>query len=311
MSDGNLALVGQRIIAAAVRDEADLIPYGFTAVERAALNTMVMEFLDLPTDAELTGMMMEATQAKNNLEKTITTYITKEVMLRVEMEFNAGTPTYNRFGTKGIHNMTDGNFLMCIKRVARQGGLLETALASRGYTPDMTTQVSDYATDYLDAWNNQNAAIDSRDQAVEVRINKGNELYEKLAKLAELGKKLWADTSPAKYNDYVIYATPPPAAQIFDGDLEGDDGLLNLSATGVTASSVIGTEVTGAEPLTFYFAANPTDPPAPGEGITIAAGDSASNTAADLGFVSGTKEWFNVFNGTANLSSYWVSVANG
>ena len=40
----------------------------------------------------------------------------------------------------------------------------------------------------------------------EERVNKGNELYELVSNYCGFGKKLYEKTSPAKYNDYIIYS---------------------------------------------------------------------------------------------------------
>jgi hypothetical protein len=53
---------------------------------------------------------------------------------------------------------------------------------------------------------------ENRDIETQNRVQKGNTLWDKMVTLASIGKSLYADTNPAKYNDYVLITTPPPAA---------------------------------------------------------------------------------------------------
>jgi hypothetical protein len=47
----------------------------------------------------------------------------------------------------------------------------------------------------------------TREEETENRIIKGNTLYTELVLVCEMGKSIWAEESPAKYQDYVIYET--------------------------------------------------------------------------------------------------------
>ena len=55
------------------------------------------------------------------------------------------------------------------------------------------------------ALNIQQDKVADRDIAVERRTEQGNKLYEELITLCNIGKDIWAETDPVKYENYCIY----------------------------------------------------------------------------------------------------------
>jgi hypothetical protein len=53
---------------------------------------------------------------------------------------------------------------------------------------------------------------ETRDLETQNRVQKGNALWAKMVELASIGKSIYVDTNPAKYNDYVLISTPSPDA---------------------------------------------------------------------------------------------------
>ena len=43
--------------------------------------------------------------------------------------------------------------------------------------------------------------------ATDVRIDLANKMYNELVIMCQVGKNVWRNTSPVKYEDYVIYQT--------------------------------------------------------------------------------------------------------
>lgn len=308
VTDGDLITISNRVLNAANRDITEMSAYGIDAAKLADVEAMISDFMDLPTDPELSGLMQEKTAEKNNLRKEATRHVLKEIMQRVEMEFGLNSPTYARFKVGKIHNASDGDFLRMLGRIFRLSGELQSDLAGRGLTEPMILAIEDYENGFHQALKDQDKAIDDRDQAVETRITQGNAVYEELVTIADLGKRLWADESEAKYNDYVLYATTPAAETAMEGEVPANGGITNVSITGHDANTNITLENTGTVPLTFYFAAQPVDAPLSGATtVDVAAGQEWTGTAAELGYSSGSKEYLNVLNENTDVGTYLVS----
>jgi len=301
MSDGGLFERGSIVLLGANRDVVKLTDFGWDQTRINALDAALEAFTDLPTDIELSGIMMVATEAKNNLRKTITDYIMVEVMARVEQKYELSSGNYKRFGVSQIHNERDVDFYTTIKRVIRQATALLADLSgpgSPGLTQAIIDQLALYKAAFDTAMDDQQAAIEDRDKAVQDRVEAGNAIYKDMVKLADLGKRIWLGVDESKYNEYVLYpnsgGAEPPAQQVVESDVDAGQ-TVNLSVTGITETSVLQIENTGPTDLYVYFSAMPLDPPPPEMG-PVPAGTSGSVTAADGGFASGSSEYLNVYN---------------
>ncbi len=59
------------------------------------------------------------------------------------------------------------------------------------------------------------AVTDAQRERMEMTLRRAdalNEIYETMVGYCTIGKLLWADVNPAKYEDYVIYHTKPKSA---------------------------------------------------------------------------------------------------
>jgi hypothetical protein len=59
--------------------------------------------------------------------------------------------------------------------------------------------------EFENALNIQQDKIADRDISVERRIEQGNKLYMELIVLCNIGKDIWAEKDPSKYESYTIY----------------------------------------------------------------------------------------------------------
>lgn len=298
MSDAGLASKTNSVVVGADRDVAAITPFGWPQTRINALKTKLEAFADLPDDVELSGMMSQATEAKNLARKAMADHCAIEIVLRVSQRYGEDSTVMKRFRAGELYSATDHGCWLVGKRIHRQASLLLAELATEGLTQDHLDTLSDLITDMNNAMVAQDAAIDNRDQAVEDRITTGNELYTELVKLAEVGKRIHLNVSESKYNDYVLYpktgGVEPDPQQEFENDVN-TESVLNLSATGIDGTETITAQNTGTVPLIVYFAALPTDLPDPEIG-PLAAGAEATGTTAEVGFVAGSKEYLNVYN---------------
>jgi len=297
MSDGKLVDVNTRMLIGANRDIAELMNFGYTQQQLDDMEAEALAFMQMPTDIELSSMMAEATEAKNALRTEATDFVMVEVMARVALEFGADSRAYDRFGASEIHSVSDPEFPFLLFRVHRQTVAKAAQLATRGLTPVMVAQVEAYANAFIQARKAQGQAIDDRDVAVQDRVEAGNALYSKIVALGDLGKRLWLNRSESHYNDYVIYQrTASPEAQEVTSEVAAAS-TVNLSVTGVTATTQLEFNNTGSAPLELYFSTLPLEPGSPsGDMVQLPPGASWAGQASEAGFMAGTAEYLNVRN---------------
>ncbi len=312
MSDGSLADCCMRLVMGARRDLAELGAFGWTEARITAIADLREAFADLPTDAELSGMMSEATAAKNLVRKNAVEFATIEIMLRVSQHYGEGSPTYNRFRAKELYSSSDHQCWLVLKRVHRQGTMLLADLAPEGLTVAHLNTLADYITALNAALLAQDEAIDNRDRAVQKRIEVGNMLYDEMVKLAEVGKRIWLNVDESRYNEYVLYpktgdTEPEGPMQVFESEVSAET-VLNLSVTNVQGSHTIEAHNTGTTSLYVYFAAHPTDLP----DATVAeleASKTITTTATAAGFLAGVREYLNVYNPDTGPGNIEVTVS--
>jgi len=298
VSDDELNNIAQRLLIGANRDVAVLTPFGFGQERIDALAAMRIAFVEMPSDVELSAMMMAATKLKNDKRTEATNYVMVEIMGRVVLKFGAESAEYKRFGTSGIHNMTDASFHRLLHRVHQQASDMQEAIGEEVMTDAELEAVDALKESFLTFWDGQEKAIDNRNQAVKARVIAGNAFYAEMVKLADLGKRKWLGVDDANYNEYVIYRNqggePPVDQQVFETAV-GSGAVVNISVTDVNGAETIVAENLGTGPLVIYFSALPTDFPPPGAG-QIMGGTTEEGTATEAGFLLGEREYLNVYN---------------
>jgi len=249
MSDGSLFDVTQRMLTGAFRDVAVLTNYSFTQIKLDAMDTAKIAFAMLPNDLELSAMMGEKTQEKKDKRKEATDFVMIEIMSRVELKYTTEHKIYKRFDVSDIYNERDADFFILLHRVHRLATNLFASLEEYGLTTAHLEALATLADEYLAAWKVQDQAIDDRETGVETRITAGNDLYNDVSRLSELGKRLWWDKSESHYNDYVMYPNKTAAKekQMGDGDVP-ENKVLNIPATAMTADSAIAGTNEGSVP---------------------------------------------------------------
>ena len=309
-SDGGLVEITQRMLTGANRDILKLNDYAYTQAMLDAIDAKKIAFAGLPTDVELSSMIVEATKAKNDKRTAATEYVMTEVMARVKLKYvDEQNAVYKRFGVSNIYNETDGNFLILLYRVHRQANALQPTLG-QGLTVAIVAQVETLAGEFLALWKAQDAAIDDRDLAVQMRVEAGNSLYADVAKLGGLGKRLWWNKDESKYNDYVMYAAgaEPPAQTVVESEINPGT-VVNLSVTGIEPSSGCKYENTGTEELQIYYSSGAAALPMPGDTIkTLPPGANWQGTASENGYLPGVREHLNVYNPGASPGHIVVTV---
>ncbi len=204
MQDADLYLQAMERLRYAHRDLAEFEKYGFSIERIKALHAQVEMFRNLPDDDELLGDQMTATERKDSAAHELRVAI-RGVMTRVAMKYHDKTGRYRKFGTSKLSDMSDPQLLFCGRRVVRVARQLFDLLDGTGLNDNQIQRVLNACTDLENALNVQQDRIHDRDISVELRIEKGNQIYQELVVLCDIGKDIWAETDRKKYEQYCLY----------------------------------------------------------------------------------------------------------
>ncbi|WP_299576850.1 hypothetical protein [uncultured Sunxiuqinia sp.] len=190
-----------------LRDLVEFIKYGVTEEKLNAFKGLLTDYANIPTDDELVGVQVGATQEKDEAAIQLRDAVS-EIMQRVENKFGAQSGNYRKFGVSAVSDLDGGKLSYVARRVHRVATAMLPQLESEGLTPEILAELNTRIDTYEQALSKQEDAIADRDIATEDRVEKANEIYALLVKYCNTGKKIWEDTNEAKYNDYIIYDTP-------------------------------------------------------------------------------------------------------
>lgn len=278
-SDGELSELGDALIEAAERDLTQMTTFGFDQTRLDTIKDKIAAFKIFPPDEYYTGRMMEATAAKD-LSISVMSNISEGIVMRATNKFGKDTPKVKGFGWTGYITKPDADKMVVNRLVFKMGTDHQPALASEGLTVAILADLELKITDSDNAITLKRKRVSERDVAVNERITLGNELYAELVKLADTGKHIWEDSDESKYNDYVIYETSPGSQTV-----TGTVPVSSIHQPSVVVNSPadeINITVTAGK-VTAYFAADPTDEPAPGQTtFTIEPGTPFDGTATQL-----------------------------
>jgi hypothetical protein len=205
--DATLVVKANNILTCARRDATEFALRNMTEANTFTPFEQAKDaFKNLPTDDELVADQQDATDVKNKQADVIKVQI-RTVMTAAKGLFGEGSAKYNRFGTKGMDGFGDPELLKCTRRVARTCENFAAPLATKGITAATVNNLKTLATDFEEAIDKQQDAINDRNIAAEERVEMGNDVFAQMMNIADTGKDIWVTTNEAKYNDYVIYNT--------------------------------------------------------------------------------------------------------
>jgi len=192
------------------RDMTDFAGRNITNVTLADLEILIDDFDNMPTDKELLGEWMAATDVKNKTMEDVKIAI-RPIRNMAELVYK-GKGKYTSFGFEDMAHMSGNDLYQLVKRVVRVGTKCLAELSTQGLTQAQLTDLQNMATLLDTQIDNAEDKQETRDLETQQRIQKGNALWDKMVELASIGKSIYVDTNPAKYNDYVLTTTPPSDA---------------------------------------------------------------------------------------------------
>lgn len=202
--DADLYLQCVERIKYAIRDRDAFADYSYDADRLKAFQVMCEKFRALPDDDELVGDQMLMTEKKYAAAEKLKGAI-RSLMTRVAMKYNRRSGRYRKFGTAKMGDMTDAQLIFCGRRVIRVARQQIDFLAEVGVNEQVIRKVQEAVQNFENALNIQQDRVADRDIAVERRTEQGNKLYQELIVLCNIGKDIWAERDPVKYEQYCIY----------------------------------------------------------------------------------------------------------
>jgi hypothetical protein len=186
------------------RDRQEFESYAYNSQKVQSFELLCKVFSDQPDDDELIGNQMEATDKKNKAKEKLKTAI-RSVMTRVASKYNPRSGHYRKFGTIKMNDMSDPKLLLCGRRVVRVSNKLLDFLAETGLRQIHIDAVQKASGGFENMIHIQHDKVSDRDISVEKRIELGNQLYQELVLVCNIGKDVWAESNKAKYENYTIY----------------------------------------------------------------------------------------------------------
>jgi len=178
--------------------------YGYGIDRMRQFKAKCDQFRDLPDDDEFLGDQMILTEKKYKAADKLRGAI-RSLMTRVGMKFNNRTGRFRKFGASKLGDMTDAQLLFCARRVIRVARQQIDFLDDVGVNEDTLGKISTEAQAFENAVNLQQDKISDRDIGVERRVDQGNQIYDELVTLCNIGKDIWDNKDAGKYEQYCLY----------------------------------------------------------------------------------------------------------
>ncbi|MEM9887950.1 MAG: hypothetical protein AAF849_18795 [Bacteroidota bacterium] len=202
--DADLYLQCIERIRYAHRDIQYFEQYAYGLDRLKILKTLCEKFRALPDDDEMVGDQMILTEKKYQAAENLKSAI-RSLMTRVAMKYSNRTGRYRKFGTSKMGDMTDAQLIFCGRRVVRVARQQIDFIEEVGVNEKVIGRIVTATKDFEQAVNLQQDRVADRDIAVERRIERGNKIYDEMVLLCNIGKDIWAESDPSKYENYTIY----------------------------------------------------------------------------------------------------------
>jgi uncharacterized surface anchored protein len=229
-ADPDLGQKGDLVAGFVLRDLARFAGFNYIEADRLRLIALTTEFKELPPDEHWEGLKADEVNKKNNLRQALGLAM-NPVRDRIKLVFGEMSALYRSLRLADVTKASDHDYYFAVRNVLRLATTKKALLAPRGLTDAMLTALEAALKAFDDQIDVAKNAEAIREEETEKRIIKGNNLYAELVLVCEMGKSTWADESPAKYQDYVIYETKPGKGNV--------SGKATDSVTGAVVANVM------------------------------------------------------------------------
>lgn len=220
LSYPELAQRGDRVQVIVGRDIEIFIQYGYSETIADTVGEKTANFKQIEPDMFWEGQKVLTTNDKELCKEKLIGLI-GEIGFKAKLALGADSKEYKMFRISGMKNMDDNELVSYGKHVCKTTELFMTKLATRNVTAEILTEAQEATIALDNAIDTQTEAIAVREQKSLGRLELGNELYDLIVELCEVGKRIWENKNEAFYHDYVLYSSNKSAeAETDDTDIE-------------------------------------------------------------------------------------------
>lgn len=252
--------LGDALCIFAERDLTEMILYGYDQPRIDAIKAKIAAFKNFPPDQYFAGLMMEATQIKNQSVAAMSE-VAEGIVRRAEIHFKKGSARAQSFGWTGYITQTDNSKVATCRLVLKMGTERLAELAAYGLTNALLLDLEAKISAATEAITAKQMSVAQRDLNVQERIILGNELYSELVNLAATGKHIWKNKNHAKHKCYIMYPNIPNMETV-TGTVAPH--MIHQPSVSVTSEENKIELILEKGKVMVYFSPDPTDPPAGG-----------------------------------------------
>jgi hypothetical protein len=217
MNYSELAQRGDRVKAVVSRDLTWFIKFGYKEEITSKVEEKTEQFKGILPDMFWEGQKTLKTNAKEECRNNLIGLI-GEIGFKAKLALGNGSKEYATFRFSGMDRQSDVELVGYAKHVCQTADFFKESLSTRNVTPELIIQTIDANTALDDAIDAQTEAISVREQKSVERLTLGNELYELIVELCDVGKRIWETKNEAFYNDYVLYSSSKSTAKTENED---------------------------------------------------------------------------------------------
>lgn len=217
MSDPALSQKGDESGNQAERDIEKFKLYKFMPDDLEHFRALVADFKEIGPDLYYEGLKMGCTEEKNASRSRLMNAI-RPIRERMKLAFGVSSALYKSQKFGFLTKMPDEMLYVRARRIHKMAMLKSTELEKAGMTPAMLTAIEAENASFLEKMDELDFANYVREEKTAERIVCGNAMYAEMARICEIGKAIWRNESPAKFNEYVIYQ-PSPGKAVVTGNI--------------------------------------------------------------------------------------------
>ena len=248
MSYDDLAARAENLYLAGVRDVALLSEYAIDTAFMTAFYAKLNACIALKPD----DVWVLEVAWKNEMTYLATAQvrtIMKTIAGRAAMVFGENSLRHKMFRTEALGRMTTERLVTTAINVKAKATEFMTELATRGMTTDILDDLDAAVAAMTAKRQEANNHNDARRMAAQARVIAYNSLYDDMKTIAAAGKLKYAESSPARYADYLLYdpaegAKTPPDAPVITSI---QDGILTLEADETATSHQVQESLNGTD----------------------------------------------------------------
>lgn len=196
------------LISLWTRDNAEFIARGVTAAEKTAFEALTTAYKNLPSDDEYKGLITIEVAAKNNLKKSIVAKV-QNISGYVEQAYGHDSGQYKRLAIQDFQKLSDNDTIYRGREVVRIATEYVAVLTPLGCTQAKIDALTSDITAFEAKLTSVETAKNNRQINTDNRSIKGNDLYLYVVRYCKIGKLIWENVNPAKFNDYIIRPKTP------------------------------------------------------------------------------------------------------